>query len=217
MTTSRYFCLAAVLAAGCAAPSTPTTLSMTLDSATFAEAPAALIAVPIGLGVPASASFTDGAVSLSLTAGSTYRLFVRVGGADVPVVLRSAEGARGAVVQVTGDGAMVDLGALRYWDAKATREVELTPIDIVETDECVDGSMSVSGTPCSNESATVVCADEDGEDHREGRGRKGRHGDRDHDDDDTAVAEDITVDPELPMVVTEFNLDIQIGCGMVGC
>lgn len=225
--TSLCFLGAAVAAliAGCgsAEPGT-STITGTLDQASF-PAPVESIAVISDSAAPTSVAVAaDGSFSIGLTEGQSYRFTLGADG-TVPLILRTEGDRLQTMIKITGGDARVDIGKVRFWAGSAASSgagainavPETEPGTTTTEDACVDGLMSRSGQPCAIGEAIVTC--EESGDH-DGM-RKPHHGMGHGDRPPPPESEEITFDAatdasrEQAVAIPERTLATGIGCG--GC
>jgi len=122
--TFRALLISGVVLAGCAQqPAAPTssTLRGHIDQATFA-ASVKSVTVLSSAGRSATAPIDPtGHFSISLAKGASYRFFFAADGKGTPLVLRSSLGHLQTSVTVSSGGAIVDMGAVRFWGGNKAR------------------------------------------------------------------------------------------------
>ena len=214
----------AALTAGCGAAAEPgtSTISGTIDQATFPAAVSQILVISDSSAPTSAPVAADGSFALTLTEGASYRFAL---GADdtIPLIVRSDAERLQTMITITGGGASANIGSVRFWAGTAsssTAEVQGVPAtDTVTTtdDTCVDGLVPRTGQPCATGEATATCEDMGGH-----RGPGGRHHsppdgfEKDHDEAEVAAPDPATdASPEQPVAIPELNLALGIGCG--GC
>lgn len=152
--------LTGALLASCSAGPTASTLTGTVQQASFAS-PVTKITVRAGTTtrtVPVNAA---GRFSVSLDKGASYQLLIAQPGGDVPIILRRGAGRLDTTVTVKAGGATVALGNVTYWkNAVATPPAAVQVAAQVCSDgddgeenddsgvDCVDGIDSATGQAC---------------------------------------------------------------------
>lgn len=163
--------LIATAVAACGPATVDSTLTGTIAQSTF-PAPVETITVVSDTGAVTTAAVdAAGAFHVNLGSSGTYRFLLSPDGKSTPLVVRTAAGRLETQLTVTGAGASVDLGEVRYWGGSS-----LTPLSVnvvtgttagtsTATSACVAGVIEGSSQPCSSGVAAPVCTEGAGADH----------------------------------------------------
>jgi hypothetical protein len=201
-----------------------------LTVSTFPARPTALDAVDERGVHVRSMLDTNAGFSLVLTKGHTYRLSVVGGSSSLPVVFPRTAGTLDSTFRISGGGAVVDLGKVRYLasvpaggiTAVGTASAALVSADAGgqsgEVGECVDGTLLGTSTPCVDDDAKMTCDDGEGEEtsgtEKADLGEKA--GVIEDGKPDGEEADDV-VDPNAPLAVPEHNAPADVaGCDVEG-
>jgi hypothetical protein len=153
------------LALGCGSSSpTTSTITGTLDQASFPAA-VAQISVVDDQGVTAVTPVeAGGAFELTLTQGATYRFLLSTDGKSLPIVVKSDAGRLQTEVTITSGGASADIGSVRYWAGagsvgQAKSNLVTAPaVPSTTPAACVNGVIDGTTQPCASGEAAAVCA-----------------------------------------------------------
>jgi hypothetical protein len=239
VTPFHWAAAAVALLSGCSAGGTESTITGTIDQRTFPSA-VEQISVISDEGTTTVDVASDGAFTLTLAEGATYRFALGPDGSGTPLVVRSQRGRLETQVTITGGEASLDMGLVRFWggsqgtassDIEATPRANTTPPTTELTPpivddgtligSCVDGVVEGTSQPCASGEAEVVCPEKEHGDHPGRKGRHGKHGGKGgkkgHHGDATSIADDPSTDVSSaePVAIPELNLPLGIGCG--GC
>jgi hypothetical protein len=210
-------------AAGCTTAPAPSTLSGTLEQASF-PAPVANVTLLKSDGtLHVAAVNAVGRFTIALDAGATYQVFLGRDGQSVPLAVRSAALPYGSRFTVTSDGATGDLGTIRFHDGSIQpRELVLAQGVAPITNLCSAGVLGATGIPCTTSDATIACSESSG--HMQGgcpnMGGHGGHGGPDMQDASAAPDTSATpiddsldaIDTSGAFAVAGENLVASIGC-----
>ncbi len=157
--------LALAMLAGCAktaAPDTTATVQGKLTVDSYAASPLAVIAFDESGAKQHSTVAADGAFSLSLEKGHTYRLHVLTTGGEEPIVFPRASGALDTTFRVVSGAAVAQLGNVRHFDkAPAGGFVVMSGqaapgASDGAAGECVDGFVKGTGAACADDNGKDV-------------------------------------------------------------
>ena len=209
-------------AVGCSTAPPPSTLSGTLEQASFPAPVAAVTFLKSDGTVHLAVVNAAGRFTIALDAGATYRVFLGKDGKSVPLAVRGAALPYGSQFTVASDGATVDLGTIRFFDG-SIRPYEAVVVQGTApiTNACAGGVLGVTGIPCASSDATIQCSAPT----KGGCPNMGNHGGMGHDGPDTqgpgaaaapsaATIDDSNdaIDTSARFAVTGQNLVAPIGC-----
>jgi hypothetical protein len=157
--------LCVLLGMGCSqsASKTTSTLSGTAALSTFPAAPVAATAIDETGRAVAAPVGPDGHFTFTLTKGHLYTLSLASTDAEVPVVLPRASGALRLSFRLSTGGARLDLGSVRYFASAPQGGFHISTAPATAgsgpDEECVDGLLAGTSTPCVDDDGKVTCDD----------------------------------------------------------
>jgi hypothetical protein len=169
--------LICVLAAVGCSQSTASKATSTLDGtaalATFPASPVSAVATDETGRAVAAPVGADGHFSLTLTKGHHYAVSFAGAGGDIPVVWPRASGKLNASFRLSTGGARLDIGSVRYFASAPEGGFHVSagaPATSTSgpDEECVDGVIAGTTTPCVDDDGKTTCddgqeVDDDGE------------------------------------------------------
>ena len=176
MRRQSFVTLLCVLAvAGCSqstASKTTSTLNGTAALSTFPSSPVSAVATDEAGRAVAAPVGADGHFALTLTKGHNYVVSFAGAGGDIPVVWPRTSGKLHRSFHLSTGGARLDVGSVRYFASapESGFHVSAGPSPTTSTggpdEECVDGVLAGTTTPCVDDDGKVTC--DDGEEVDEG-------------------------------------------------
>jgi hypothetical protein len=168
-----FICVLAAAGCGSTSSKTTSTLNGTAALSTFPASPVSAVATDESGHAVASAVGADGHFSLTLTKGHHYAVSFAGAGGDILVVWPRASGKLNTSFRLSTGGAHLDIGSVRYFASAPEGGFHVSagapPTSTGGPDEeCVDGVLAGTTTPCIDDDGKTTC--DDGEEVDDGDG-----------------------------------------------